>query len=219
VWVYLGPGHQPVDPRDRIGGQRSASGGSYGRSASQRGSTGGYNRQGSMNRAPTTRPAPKPTNPSRVPERQPVPTDRQRPAADNAGNRQGNRQDLQNGRQDNRGDLQDDRQDRWDDVRDDRNDRWDDHQDNINDRTEFRQDAYNEHVEHRHYSAEEFYEDRYRYAVGVALTTASFRALTCASRTVVIGGISYYNCGPTWYNRAYSGGNVTYVVVNAPPGY
>jgi hypothetical protein len=31
--------------------------------------------------------------------------------------------------------------------------------------------------------------------------------------------VSYYNCGGTWYNRGYQGGNVTYIVVNAPPGY
>jgi len=35
----------------------------------------------------------------------------------------------------------------------------------------------------------------------------------------VVNGVSYYNCGPTWYSRAYAGGNTTYVVVNAPSGY
>jgi hypothetical protein len=31
--------------------------------------------------------------------------------------------------------------------------------------------------------------------------------------------VSYSDCGGTWYQPAYSGGDVTYVVVDAPPGY
>ncbi|MBW2398406.1 MAG: hypothetical protein JRG80_03940 [Deltaproteobacteria bacterium] len=65
----------------------------------------------------------------------------------------------------------------------------------------------------------EFYDDRRRFAIGATLTAATFRALSCASRTVVVNGISYYGCGSTWYNRAYAGGAVSYVVVAAPPGY
>ncbi|MGA7877787.1 MAG: hypothetical protein WCA08_19160 [Desulfoferrobacter sp.] len=40
---------------------------------------------------------------------------------------------------------------------------------------------------------------------------------------VPIGGrahaVSYYRCGSGWYNQAYSGSGVTYVVVNPPAGY
>jgi hypothetical protein len=35
----------------------------------------------------------------------------------------------------------------------------------------------------------------------------------------VVNGVTYYSCGPTWYKRGYSGGSVTYIVVNAPAGY
>jgi hypothetical protein len=119
-------------------------------------------------------------------------------------NRSGNRDNRSDNRSDNRDNRSDNRNDRYDDRRDDRNDRYDD-------RKEFRDDRYDD--------RREFYDDRWRYAVGASLTVASFRALTCASRTVVVNGISYYGCGPTWYNRAYSGGAVTYVVVTAPPGY
>jgi hypothetical protein len=34
--------------------------------------------------------------------------------------------------------------------------------------------------------------------------------------TVVVNGYSYYQCGSTWYQPQFSGGNTTYVVVNAP---
>ena len=56
-------------------------------------------------------------------------------------------------------------------------------------------------------------------AVGTAITASAFSAQTCTPTTVVVGNVSYYSCGGTWYTRQYSGGNVTYVVVNAPPGY
>jgi hypothetical protein len=36
---------------------------------------------------------------------------------------------------------------------------------------------------------------------------------------VVVNGITYSQCGSTWYQPTYSGADVTYVVVNAPPGY
>jgi hypothetical protein len=36
---------------------------------------------------------------------------------------------------------------------------------------------------------------------------------------VPVGDVSYYQCGPTWYQKAYTGGEVTYVVVAPPPGY
>jgi hypothetical protein len=55
-------------------------------------------------------------------------------------------------------------------------------------------------------------------AVGTAITASAFNALTYPP-PVLINGVSYYNCGGTWYSRGYQGGNVTYIVVNAPPGY
>ena len=32
----------------------------------------------------------------------------------------------------------------------------------------------------------------------------------------VVGAVSYQHCGSTWYQPQFSGGNTTYVVVNAP---
>ncbi len=62
----------------------------------------------------------------------------------------------------------------------------------------------------------EWHEDRWRFRVGMSLTMAAFRALSCASSAIVVDGVTYYHCGPTWYSRAYTDGNVTYVVVNPP---
>jgi hypothetical protein len=65
----------------------------------------------------------------------------------------------------------------------------------------------------------EFVQDTRRYRVGMVFTAAAFGAMTCQTTIVVVNGISYSQCGSSWYQRGYAGGSVTYVVVNAPPGY
>jgi cysteinyl-tRNA synthetase len=55
--------------------------------------------------------------------------------------------------------------------------------------------------------------------VGSVLTVSVFKALTCNTETIVVGNVTYYRCGTTWYSRAHQGGSVTYVVVAAPAGY
>ncbi len=57
------------------------------------------------------------------------------------------------------------------------------------------------------------------YAAGTIISAASYSALPCTPTTVVVNGMSYSQCGSTWYQPAYSGGNVNYVVVNPPMGY
>ena len=105
-----------------------------------------------------------------------------------------------------------------DDRPDNRNDRLDDRQDFRQDNIENRQD-YRDKVRKEYKEHEEWYEDRWRYMVGSSITVATFRTMTCQTNVVVINNITYYNCSGTWYNRAYSGGSVTYVVVNTPAGY
>jgi hypothetical protein len=59
-------------------------------------------------------------------------------------------------------------------------------------------------------------------AVGAAAGAAAaqpYYSLPCTQATVVVGGTTYYQCGSTWYIRAYSGGKVAYTIVNPPPGY
>lgn len=87
-------------------------------------------------------------------------------------------------------DARDDRRDHKADVRDDRRDYRDDVRD-----------------------------DRRRWRVGSVLTVSVFKALTCNTETIVVGNVTYYRCGTTWYSRAHQGGSVTYVVVAAPAGY
>jgi len=126
---------------------------------------------------------------------------------------QGGLQGGQNNRPGERPGDQGDRQDNRNDRQDNRNDQ----QDNRNDRQDNRNEAWEHHDSHHGYS--EFYEDRWKYAVGASLTAATFRSLTCTPTTLIVNGVGYYQCGPTWYQRAYSGGSTTYVVINAPSGY
>lgn len=53
-------------------------------------------------------------------------------------------------------------------------------------------------------------------AVGSTMTAAAFNAQKASCRTLVVNGVSYYQCGSTWYQPSYQGSRVTYVVVNPP---
>jgi len=53
-------------------------------------------------------------------------------------------------------------------------------------------------------------------AVGTAITASAFQALSCPMTPAVVGGNTYYKCGSTWYQPAYQGSQVNYVVVNPP---
>ena len=113
----------------------------------------------------------------------------------------GNRMDNRAGRQDNRMENRADRQDNPMDNRDER----------YEDRRDYRDDYYDD--------RREWVEDRQRVRVGAYLTASAFGAMSCSPSIVVVGGVTYSQCGGGWYQRAYRGGSVTYVVVNAPAGY
>jgi hypothetical protein len=53
-------------------------------------------------------------------------------------------------------------------------------------------------------------------AVGTAITASAFQSMSCPMTPVIVGGYTYYQCGSTWYQPAYRGSEVTYVVVNPP---
>ncbi len=87
-----------------------------------------------------------------------------------------------------------------------------------------RQDRHSAGRDNRRDHRDDFRDDRRRYrarrmVIGTTLTIASYDALTCHRTIIIYGGVTYLRCGTVWYNQAYSGVNVTYVVVNAPPGY
>ena len=76
-------------------------------------------------------------------------------------------------------------------------------------RQDFIEDRYDDHWDSHHGFA----------AVGVAATTVYIVNLPCTTTAVVVDDVSYYKCSSTWYKRGYSGSQVVYVAVDAPPGY
>jgi hypothetical protein len=125
-------------------------------------------------------------------------SDRARGRADFAGDRRDDIAAGRDDRQDYRDQARDDRQDFRDEARDDRYDYYDDH------------DRWDNWATGAAVVAG-------AAIVGSAITAAAFYDLDCT--TLVVDGITYSNCGGTWYQPAYSGGDVTYVVVEPPPGY
>lgn len=82
-------------------------------------------------------------------------------------------------------------------------------------------------VDNRHGGGWNHYDDHYHpVARGVAIgATAAVTAAVVGSivysippscTTVIVNGISYSQCGSTWYQPRYSGSSVQYVVVNSP---
>ena len=128
--------------------------------------------------------------------------------------------EIQDRRADNAGDFQQDRQDWKDQNRED----WQQYGRNAR---EDRQDYYNNNYDRYEYNDDWEWGDNVEYpfaaataiAVGTALTVSAFNSLTCTPTIVSVGGVSYYQCGPNWYNQAYQNGDVVYMSVAAPAGY
>lgn len=60
------------------------------------------------------------------------------------------------------------------------------------------------------------YRDRRRYEeLGTTYTSDYWDDDYCETE-VVVDGVTYFGCDGVWYKRAYSGGSVTYVVVEGP---
>ena len=131
------------------------------------------------------------------------------------GDRQANRTDRTDGRQD----LQDNRQQQITDRQQNRQDYRDNAREDWQD--------YSDDYHHGHwddwgpwgYAAAGTVVVAGAYALGTAFSAGAYATLPCTSTTAVVGGITYYYCGTTWYQPTYSGGDVTYIVVNPPPGY
>jgi hypothetical protein len=52
--------------------------------------------------------------------------------------------------------------------------------------------------------------------IGATMTAAAFNAQKASCSSVSVNGVTYQQCGSTWYQPSYSGGSVSYVVVNPP---
>ena len=50
-------------------------------------------------------------------------------------------------------------------------------------------------------------------------TATSTRAPACTMTQVTVASDIFYKCGSNWFQKAFTNGEVTYVVVNPPPGF
>jgi hypothetical protein len=48
---------------------------------------------------------------------------------------------------------------------------------------------------------------------------AGYTSLPCTPSVIAVSGVTYYQCGSTWYTQAYGGSGVSYMVVAPPSGY
>jgi hypothetical protein len=81
----------------------------------------------------------------------------------------------------------------------------------VDKRQKNRNEHYNDH--------DEYYEHRGYYGVGTTITVVTYDSLSCTPTSSMVGGVTYYSCGGTWYSRVYSGGSVNYLVVDPPAGH
>jgi hypothetical protein len=175
---------------------------------------------------------------ARTQDRQAGMSDRTASRTDARGDRQQAATDRSQGRQDTRGDRQDGRTDRTEARQDARTDRTEVRQENRTDRAQGRQEAARDISDDWHggYYGGAYYDhwDDWHpwgyvaagaavvagaYAVGTMINAATYSTLACTPTTVVVGGVTYSQCGSTWYQPTYSGGDVTYIVVNPPAGH
>ena len=124
----------------------------------------------------------------------------------------------------NRGNInqgQGNRQDRFDQRQENRQERFDQRQENIDERQDFREEVYKDRKDY-YEDRQDWYEDRWR--VGAFLTVSSWNRMGCSYTTVLVNGITYYDCNGVRYERVFgatvvledaeSGTQVTYIIVN-----
>jgi hypothetical protein len=56
-------------------------------------------------------------------------------------------------------------------------------------------------------------------AVGSVVSSSAYQADACTKHSVEVKGETYYRCDDLWLQKAISGGEVSYIVVNPPAGY
>ena len=225
LFIFVTIDFVPVDSeaRGRGGGRGGGhkahrSGGGHHRSANV--SRQGPSRSGSLNSnrsrsSSRSRSANRSTNRSGQGNRQANAQNRQGNRQDNAQNRQGNRENNRGDREDNRQDWQDERRDYQEGVRDERRDYAEDV------RSERRE--YAEHAEWNNGIVEWDEGTEWGalvaagvFVTGTAIAVSSFNNAPCTMTSTVINGQTYYQCDNYWYQEAYQGGEVVYVVVNPP---
>ena len=83
-------------------------------------------------------------------------------------------------------------------------------------RHEALQEERQERREERDEQRERWRENRRREEVGTTYYYGDYWGDEYCEASVVVDGITYYQCEGVWYRRAYSGGEVAYVVVEGP---
>lgn len=153
--------------------------------------------------------------------------------ASSRSNREVSQQRTSTGRYDSRGDRQQYASDRQSNRKDYAGDRQSNRQDYASDRQSSRQEYGNKARDERQEYAERYSYNRYGHhhyehwgsggafaaglVVGTSLSLAAFNSgYPSGCATTYVGNTAYYHCGTTWYQKAYSQGNVTYIVVNPP---
>jgi hypothetical protein len=163
--------------------------------------------------------------------------DRQQSASDRSQGRQDTRSDRAGARGEAQGDRQEGRTDRTESRQENRTERTEgrqdvrgDRQQEVTDRQQNRQDAARDISDDWHGDWDDW-DDWHpwgyvaagaavvagAYAVGTIISATTYSSLSCTN--VIVNGITYSQCGTTWYQPTYSGSDVTYIVVNAPPGH
>jgi hypothetical protein len=56
-------------------------------------------------------------------------------------------------------------------------------------------------------------------AVGAVARSNYVVTLSCTPTIVVSNGVTYYNCGSSWYTRGNVSGDVVYIIATVPAGY
>jgi hypothetical protein len=205
-----------IDARGRGGGGRGGGGRGGGFSSRGPAMSGSLGRGATARPRPSTRPAPRPsTRPSTKPSTRPStgqgarPGDRpshlpsERPGQGGGGEQ---RPDRGEGREDWQQFLDQQQQDR---------------QNYQSGMAHQRQEWWEEEGGHYYdgYEASSWMAAGMMFAVGATLTAAAVASLSCTMTPVAVSGTTYYRCGNQWYERAFTNGQVTYVVINPPAGH
>ena len=144
---------------------------------------------------------------------------------------QTSRSEAQTLRSESRGTAQQNQDQNREDWQQHQTDRQEDRQDYGQQAQEDRQDFADDQLdEYAHgggyyYDHDDDWDEAAAFVVGATFTMAAIAAMTsgpqatCAMTLVDAGGIAYYQCGSTWYQKAYTASEVTYVVVAPPPGH
>lgn len=142
-------------------------------------------------------------------------------------NRTDNRSDLQSNRSDSREDWQDKRNDNASDLQEDRQNWKDDNREDWQEYGDKVRDERREYAEHSEWGEHGEWNEWNNVGefgagfvvgavVGTVITAAAFNNNNCMAGKTLVGDVYYYQCGGSWYQQVYRGGEVTYIVVEAP---